>query len=65
MCNHYNRSTVAEVEKVERGIAEAVERVLGTTPAETWGWSKDQMPVVYHGEQGRTLTTMRWGVRPF
>lgn len=65
MCNHYNRSTVAEVEKAERGIAEAVERVLGKVPSETWGWSKDQMPVVFHGEKGRTLTTMRWGVWPF
>jgi putative SOS response-associated peptidase YedK len=65
MCNHYNRSTVAEVEKAEREIAEAVERVLGKTPAETWGWSKDQMPVVYHGAKGRTLSTMRWGVWPF
>lgn len=65
MCNHYNRSTVAEVEKFEREVAEALEKVLGRIPAETWGWSKDQMPVVYQGEKGRTLTAMRWGVWPF
>lgn len=65
MCNHYNRSTVSEVENYERAIAETVERVLSNLTRETWGWSKDQMPVVYQGETGRTLTTMRWGVWPF
>src|SRR5258708_1639992 len=65
MCNHYNRSSVAEVQKFERELAEAVERIVGTIPSETWDWSRDHMPVVYHAEKGRTLTTMRWGVWPF
>lgn len=65
MCNHYNRFKVSEVQAFERAIAEAVEKVLANVPAETWGWTKDQMPVVYQGEKGRTLTTMRWGVWPF
>jgi len=65
MCNHYSRLTVAEVEKAERELAEAVERIVGAIPVETWGWSKDHMPVVYRGEAGRTLTTMRWGVWPY
>ncbi len=65
MCNHYNRSKSSEVDAYERAVAEAVEKILAAVPGETWGWSKDQMPVVYHGEKGRTLTTMRWGVWPF
>ncbi len=65
MCNHYNRYSVAEIQKFERDLAEGVERELAAISVETWGWSKDQMPVVYHGEKGRTLTSMRWGVWPY
>src|SRR5471032_2644011 len=65
MCNHYNRYSVAEMQKFERELAEGIEREMANIPQETWGWSKDQMPVVYHGEKGRTLTTMRWGVWPY
>ncbi len=65
MCNHYNRSTVKEVQEAERALAEAIEHVLANIPAETWGWSKDKLPVLYHSEKGRTLTAMRWGVWPF
>jgi|GEM_PF-5901517 len=65
MCNHYHRIKVAEVEKAERELSQAVDKILATIPQETWGWSKAQMPVVYQGEAGRTLTTMRWGVWPY
>lgn len=65
MCNHYLRAKAEALAKAERELSEAVERILATIPAETWGWSKDQLPVVYHGENGRTLTTMRWGVWPY
>lgn len=65
MCNHYHRMKVAEVEKAERELSQAVDKILATIPQETWGWSKAQMPVVYQAEAGRTLTTMRWGVWPY
>ncbi len=42
-----------------------VEKVLASIPKETWDWSKKQMPIVYQGEKGRTLTTMRWGGWPY
>lgn len=64
MCNHYNRYSVAHIQAFERELAEAVEHTLAGGPTETWGWSKDQMPVVYQGAGGRTLATMRWGVWP-
>lgn len=65
MCNHYNRMQVSEVMAAERRVAEVLERVLAESPTETWGWSKAQMPVVYQGEGGRTLGSMRWGVWPY
>jgi putative SOS response-associated peptidase YedK len=65
VCNHYNRAKVGDVEAFEKAISDAVEKILAGIPPETWGWSKDRMPVVYQGAQGRTLTTMRWGVWPY
>ena len=65
MCNHYLRAKAEALAKAEHELSEAVEKILTAVPAETWGWSKDQLPVVYQGEQGRTLTTMRWGVWPY
>lgn len=65
MCNRFNRDKVSDVEAYERSVSEAVEKILANIPRETWGWSKDQMPVVYQGQAGRTLTTMRWGVWPY
>jgi hypothetical protein len=40
MCNHYNRYSVAEIQKFERELAEGVERELERIVHETWGWSK-------------------------
>jgi len=65
MCNHFNREKSSDVEAYERAVSEAVEKILANIPRETWGWSKDQIPVVYQGQAGRTLTTMRWGVWPY
>lgn len=65
MCDHYNRYSVSEIQKFERELAEGIVREFAAIPTETWGWSKDQMPVVHQGEKGRMLTTRGCCRRPW